>query len=124
MKVVAAFLIFVAQAGLAAQTQHGDVGRAAAECGFFYFSSKNWAPIATDKQRNAAKSLQNIMFSIAKQNGVSSEEFREIVEPYKRELDQHVLEHDRAFIQSEADRCGALAKREAEEAQAKKQMGG
>ncbi|MGH9694631.1 MAG: hypothetical protein ACRD5Z_10840 [Bryobacteraceae bacterium] len=123
MKVAGIFLILATQAGFATQTQHGDLGRTAAECGFFYFSSGNWAPIATDQQRNAAKSLQNIMFSIAKRNGVSSEEFRKIVEPYKRELDQHILGHDRAFIQSEADRCGALAKREAEEAQAKKQTG-
>ena len=87
-------------------------------------SSQSWAPIATDQQRSAAKSLQTFMFLIANENGVTSQEFRKIVEPYKHELDLRISKHDKEFIQSEVRRCSALATREAEKAQARKQAGG
>ena len=124
MKRIIMILFLSAQVAFAAQAQDRGIGRGAAECGFFYLSSQKWAPIATDKQRAAAKSLQNLMFVIAKRHGISSSEFTNIIEVYKPKLDQHISEHDRNFIQGEANRCFALAMREAKMMQDNRHAGG
>ena len=108
------FLLFAIQAGTATQPPNEDVGRTAAECGFFYMQSSKFAPIATAEQKSSTKYLQDLMLSIAKENGVSAEAFQRIVELYQPELDQHIAEKDKQFVQSEVDRCSEFAKRQAE----------
>jgi hypothetical protein len=108
------FLLFAIQAGAATPPPNDDVGRTASECGFFYMSSFKFAPTATPEQKSSTKYLQNVMFSIAKENGVSADAFQRIIEVYQPELDQHIAAKDKQYVQSEVDRCGAFAKRQAE----------
>ena len=122
MQILTIVMLLAAQASGTSQPPDESIGRTASECGMFFMTMQANST-ATEQEKSATKYLENLMFSQAKENGISAQEFRQIIEPYKKDLDRRLSEKDVEFIRSEASRCSAFAKSEAQKADAKKPSG-
>lgn len=85
-----------------------DIGRKAAECAAFYRSFHDHVA-RTDEEKKNVTYMQGFMIVLAKEHGISEDEFVAIWVPYKKELERRADAGDKAFIRAEMERCGAFA---------------
>jgi len=123
MHVVALAALLAAQAGSGQQGETEDIGRDAAQCMAFYRAAEKYVA-RTDQERAVPQQLQRFMLVFGHRSGISVESFEQVRASREAELEGHVRQNDRVFLDAEKDRCNTFAKRQAERLQAEAAVGG